>query len=176
MTTPAGRSACGGAGFWQQRADVVVVGTGVAGLAAALSAHRRGARVVVLGKAGDTATFYAQGGIAVVVPRTDDSVEAHVADTLAAGGGLCDPAAVASIVADGYAAVADLVSDGARFDEDGRGRWALTREGVTPADGSCTRAVTPPGPRYNARWTAPRPCSTSVGTTWLSRSCTATAR
>ncbi|MDF2830540.1 MAG: L-aspartate oxidase, partial [Mycobacterium sp.] len=123
------RGACGGAGFWQQRADVVVVGTGVAGLAAALSAHRRGARVVVLGKAGDTATFYAQGGIAVVVPRTDDSVEAHVADTLAAGGGLCDPAAVTSIVADGYAAVADLVSDGARFDEDGRGRWALTREG-----------------------------------------------
>jgi L-aspartate oxidase len=123
------RPGCGGAGFWQQRADVVVVGTGVAGLAAALSAHRRGARVVVLGKAGDTATFYAQGGIAVVVPRTDDSVEAHVTDTLAAGGGLCDPAAVTSIVADGYAAVADLVSDGARFDEDGRGRWALTREG-----------------------------------------------
>jgi L-aspartate oxidase len=127
MTVPG--PGCGGPGFWQQRADVVVVGTGVAGLAAALSAHRRGARVVVLGKAGDTATFYAQGGIAVVVPRTDDSVEAHVADTLAAGGGLCDPAAVTSIVADGYAAVADLVSDGARFDEDGHGRWAVTREG-----------------------------------------------
>jgi L-aspartate oxidase len=121
--------ACGGAGFWQQRADVVVVGTGVAGLAAALAAHRRGARVIVLSKAGDTATFYAQGGIAVVVPRTDDSVEAHVADTLAAGGGLCDPAAVTSIVADGYAAVAELVSNGAAFDEDGRGRWTLTREG-----------------------------------------------
>ena len=124
---------CGGSGRWQQRADVVVVGTGVAGLAAALAAHRRGSRVVVLSKAsraeGATATFYAQGGIAVVVPRTDDSVEAHVADTIAAGGGLCDPEAVTSVVADGYSAVAELVDFGARFDESAPGRWSLTREG-----------------------------------------------
>ncbi len=120
---------CGGAGYWQQRADVVVVGTGVAGLAAALAAHRHGRRVVVLSKASETATFYAQGGIAVVVPRTDDSIEAHVADTLAAGGGLCDPEAVTSIVADGYAAVAELVDFGARFDEAAPGQWSLTREG-----------------------------------------------
>jgi L-aspartate oxidase len=129
MTGPS----CGGAGIWQQRADVVVVGTGVAGLAAALAAHRRGRRVVVLSKAsqaeGATATFYAQGGIAVVVPRTDDTVEAHVADTVAAGGGLCDPEAVTSIVADGYPAVAELVDFGARFDESVPGRWSLTREG-----------------------------------------------
>ncbi len=60
---------------WQQRADVVVVGTGVAGLAAALAAHRAGRRVVVLSKAdrrpGMTATHYAQGGIAVVLPHSD---------------------------------------------------------------------------------------------------------
>jgi L-aspartate oxidase len=114
---------------WRKRADVVVVGTGVAGLAAALAAHRRGKRVVVLSKAAETATHYAQGGIAVVLPRTDDSIDAHVADTLAAGGGLCDPDAVRSIVADGYAAVADLVDDGARFDEAAPGQWSLTREG-----------------------------------------------
>jgi L-aspartate oxidase len=114
---------------WQQRADVVVIGTGVAGLAAALAAHRKGARTVVLSKAPDTATFYAQGGIAVVLPHTDDSVEAHVRDTVAAGAGLCDPDAVRSIVADGYRAVADLVDDGARFDESAPGPWALTREG-----------------------------------------------
>jgi len=114
---------------WQQRADVVVIGTGVAGLVAALAAHRRGRSVLVLSKIGDTATFYAQGGIAVVLPDTDDSVDAHVADTLAAGGGLCDPEAVRSIVADGYRAVAELVDDGARFDEATPGRWALTREG-----------------------------------------------
>src|SRR5690242_21930323 len=115
--------------MWHQRADVVVVGTGVAGLVAALAAHRRGRSVVVLSKAADTATFYAQGGIAVVLPDTDDSVDAHVADTLAAGAGLCDADAVTSIVADGYRAVSELVSDGAQFDESAAGGWALSREG-----------------------------------------------
>jgi L-aspartate oxidase len=118
---------------WHQRADVVVIGTGVGGLAAALAAHRAGYRVVVLSKAGrrpgGTATHYAQGGIAVVLPDSDDSVDAHVADTLAAGAGLCDADAVTSIVADGYRAVAELVRDGARFDEATPGSWALTREG-----------------------------------------------
>lgn len=122
-------TACGGSRFWRLRADVVVVGTGVAGLAAALSAHRRGRKVVLLSKAGETATFYAQGGIAVVLPDNDDSVDAHVADTLAAGAGLCDAEAVRSIVADGYRAVAELISAGAHFDEGAPGRWALTREG-----------------------------------------------
>ncbi|WP_293002149.1 L-aspartate oxidase [Mycobacterium sp.] len=118
---------------WQEHADVVVIGTGVAGLAAALAAHRAGRRVVVLSKAGRragaTATHYAQGGIAVVLPDTDDSVDAHVADTLNAGAGLCDPEAVTSIVADGYRAVTELVSDGARFDHAAAGGWALGREG-----------------------------------------------
>ncbi|MDR3664112.1 MAG: L-aspartate oxidase [Mycobacterium sp.] len=122
-------AACGGRGYWRQRADVVVVGTGVAGLAAARAAQAAGSRVVVVGKAGETATGYAQGGIAVVVPDTDDSVEAHVADTVAAGAGLCDVDAVTSIVADGYAAVRELVGAGAAFDEAGPGRWSLTREG-----------------------------------------------
>ncbi|MGV0837000.1 L-aspartate oxidase [Mycolicibacterium thermoresistibile] len=128
------RFGCGGSGSvaWQQRADIVVIGTGVAGLIAALTAQRAGRRVVVLSKAdavGQTATRYAQGGIAVVIPESDDSVEAHVADTVTAGGGLCDPQVVRSIVADGYAAVSDLVGIGARFDETPTGRWARTREG-----------------------------------------------
>ncbi|CQD14919.1 L-aspartate oxidase [Mycobacterium europaeum] len=118
---------------WTDSADVVVIGTGVGGLAAALAAHRAGRRVVVLSKAdqarGATATHYAQGGIAVVLPDNDDSVEAHVADTVAAGAGLCDPDAVASIVADGYRAVSELVGAGARFDEAAPGRWDVTREG-----------------------------------------------
>ena len=83
----------------------------------------------MLSKAADTATFYAQGGIAVVLPDTDDSIDAHVADTIAAGAGLCDPDAVRSIVSDGYRAVVELVDDGARFDEAEPGRWSLTREG-----------------------------------------------
>src|SRR5947209_17600439 len=90
---------------WQQTADVVVIGTGVGGLAAALAAHRAGRRVVVVSKAGrkpgGTATHYAQGGIAVVLPDNDDSIDAHVADTLAAGAGLCDPDTVTSYVTDG---------------------------------------------------------------------------
>lgn len=118
---------------WRDNADVVVVGTGVAGLAAALAAHRAGRKVVVLNKAshtsGVTATHYAQGGIAVVLPDNDDSVDAHVADTVVAGAGLCDPEAVYSIVADGYRAVAELVGAGARFDTNPSGRWDLTREG-----------------------------------------------
>jgi L-aspartate oxidase len=135
---------------WQQSADVVVIGTGVGGLAAALAAHRAGRRVVVLSKAGrkpgGTATHYAQGGIAVVLPDNDDSVDAHVADTLAAGAGLCDPDAVTSIVADGYQAVTELVGDGARFDESSTGGWALSREGghsrrrIVHANGDATGA------------------------------------
>jgi L-aspartate oxidase len=118
---------------WEDTADVIVIGTGVAGLAAALAAHRAGRKVVVLSKAdqrhGVTATHYAQGGIAVVLPDNEDSVDDHVADTLAAGAGMCDPDAVYSIVADGHRAVTELVGDGARFDESTPGRWALTREG-----------------------------------------------
>src|SRR5271155_1136079 len=121
---------------WTAAADVVVIGTGVGGLAAALAAHRAGRNVVVLSKAdqrhGVTATHYAQGGIAVVLPdnpENQDSIDDHVADTLAAGAGMCDPDAVYSIIADGYRAVSELVGDGACFDESGPGRWALTREG-----------------------------------------------
>src|ERR1700740_611959 len=97
---------------WNDSADAVVIRTGVAGWAAALAAHRAGRSVVVLSKAdqarGVTATHYAQGGIAVVLPDNDESVDAHVADTLAAGAGLCDPHAGCSIVAAGHPAVSEL--------------------------------------------------------------------
>ena len=115
---------------WEAHADLVVVGGGVAGLTAARAASRRGLRVLTVSKGGptDTATQYAQGGIAVVAP-TGDSVDAHVADTLAAGGGLCDEAAVRSIVAAGPDAVAALTDLGAVFDRGRDGDVARTREG-----------------------------------------------
>ncbi|NKY58672.1 L-aspartate oxidase [Nocardia flavorosea] len=115
---------------WEERADLVVIGGGVAGLTAARAASRRGLRVLILSKGGpsDTATQYAQGGIAVVAPQ-GDSVDSHVADTLAAGGGLCDPAAVRSIVEAGPDAVAALTDLGAVFDLGRDGQISRTREG-----------------------------------------------
>ncbi|MGW0231649.1 L-aspartate oxidase [Actinopolymorpha singaporensis] len=142
---------------WEATADLVVVGTGVAGLSAALEATRAGLRVVVVTKAEADAgnTRWAQGGVAVVLPgehEPGDSVRRHVDDTLVAGAGLCDPAAVATILADGPDAVARLRAGGAAFDPAGddqpdrRGRLALAREGghtafrVVHAGGDATGA------------------------------------
>ncbi len=134
---------------WDASADLVVVGSGVAGLTAALDASASGLRVVVVTKdAVDSgSTRWAQGGVAVVVGDVPgDTVEAHVADTLTAGAGLCDPDAVASILRDGPAAVARLRARGAVFDPGPGGRLARTREGghsafrVVHAGGDATGA------------------------------------
>ena len=104
---------------WEAAADLVVVGSGVAGLTAALDAAELGLRVVVVTKDASDAgsTRWAQGGVAVVLGDVaGDTVEAHVADTIAAGAGLADDAAVAEILADGPAAVAGLRGRGAVFD------------------------------------------------------------
>ncbi|MGH3906187.1 MAG: L-aspartate oxidase [Pseudonocardiaceae bacterium] len=118
-------------------ADLAVVGTGVAGLTAALRAAEFGLRVVMVTKAAveDGNTRWAQGGVAVVSPGTGDSVEAHVTDTLAAGAGLCDEVATRRILADGPAAVRALRGRGAIFDSaydfsgSGFGDLERTREG-----------------------------------------------
>ncbi|WP_232662165.1 L-aspartate oxidase [Pseudonocardia sp. TRM90224] len=134
---------------WDAQADLIVVGSGVAGLTAALDAAELGLRVVVVTKDAVDAgsTRWAQGGVAVVVGDiAGDTVDAHVADTLEAGGGLCDAAAVASILADGPGAVARLRARGARFDPGADGRLARTREGghsafrVVHAGGDATGA------------------------------------
>lgn len=97
---------------------VLVVGSGVAGLTAALEADgREGVEVVLVTKAalGTSNTAWAQGGVAVVTDP-DDSVAAHVADTLVAGAGLSDDDAVRVLCAEGPDAVAGLVRRGVRFD------------------------------------------------------------
>ena len=112
--------------------DLLVVGSGVAGLTAAVRAARRhGLSVAVVTKAGiDSATTrWAQGGIAAVLDPGADSTELHVTDTLAAGGGLCDVDAVRALVEQGPDAVRDLIGLGAVFDRDDQGRLDLAREG-----------------------------------------------
>src|SRR5918999_1440352 len=116
----------------QQFTDVLVIGGGVAGLRAAISAAEGGANVLVLTK--DTIeqsnTWYAQGGIAAVLQPLD-SYESHVQDTLKGGAGLCDRSAVEIVVKEGPERVLELLSWGIRFDKDAGGALGLafTREG-----------------------------------------------
>ncbi len=109
-------------------ADFIIVGGGIAGLRAAVGLAPHG-RVIVLTKADVTEsnTGYAQGGIAAAV-GADDSPDLHAADTMRAGDGLCDEAAVRVLVEEGARDVRELVDWGARFDREPDGRLALGRE------------------------------------------------
>jgi L-aspartate oxidase len=123
---------------WIVETDVVVVGSGVAGLTTALriagvvgaSSTQTGLRVMVVTKdvlaAGSTR--WAQGGIAAAL-GPDDTPAEHLADTLVAGVGLCDREAVEVLVDEGPAAVRELIDLGTRFDRSSTGELSLTREG-----------------------------------------------
>ncbi|MEU5395776.1 L-aspartate oxidase [Streptomyces tibetensis] len=115
---------------WSIAADVVVVGSGVAGLTAALRCEAAGLRTVVVTKArlDDGSTRWAQGGIAAALGE-GDTPEQHLDDTLVAGAGLCDEGAVRLLVTEGPDAVRRLIETGARFDESSEGALELTREG-----------------------------------------------
>lgn len=108
--------------------EVVVVGSGIAGLTAALEASKD-FEVTLVTKRGlkETATWYAQGGVASAATR-EDSPQLHFRDTLAAGAGLCDPAAVTVLVTEGPDSIGHLINLGTDFDwlED---RLSLTKEG-----------------------------------------------
>lgn len=120
---------------WTTHADVVVVGSGVAGLTAALHLRALVPRVVLVTKGvlASGSTVWAQGGIAAALDPSD-SPAAHLADTLAAGGGLCDPAAVEVLVTEGPSRVRELAGLGAGFDLADDGAFSLTREGGHGAD------------------------------------------
>ncbi len=143
---------------WSIEADVVVVGSGIAGLTAALHAReavaaadgygrRRRPRVLLVTKvlidAGSTR--WAQGGIAAAL-GPGDTPEAHLQDTLVAGVGLCDVEAVRILVTEGPARMRDLIARGATFDTGPEGQLSLTREGghlidrVAHAGGDATGA------------------------------------
>jgi L-aspartate oxidase len=115
---------------WAESTDVVVVGSGVAGLTAALHLREAGLHVTVVTKVNidDGSTRWAQGGIAAVLDPLD-TPGAHAEDTLVAGVGLGDPAAVGVLVTEGPARVRELMRWGAEFDRYPDGRLMLTREG-----------------------------------------------
>ena len=115
---------------WTHGTDVVVAGSGIAGLSAALHARAAGHAVTVVTKVNvaDGSTRWAQGGIAAALDPADSPAE-HLADTLAAGVGLCDEAAVRVLVEEGPGRLRELIERGAVFDTDPDGGLALTREG-----------------------------------------------
>ncbi|SKC39587.1 L-aspartate oxidase [Krasilnikoviella flava] len=120
---------------WTTAADAIVVGTGIAGLTAALELRTRVPRVLLVtkGALSSGSTVWAQGGIAAAL-HPDDTPDAHLTDTLAAGGGLSDPEAVRVLVTEGPDRVRELVARGTSFDVGPDGDIALTREGGHRAD------------------------------------------
>jgi L-aspartate oxidase len=132
-----------------ERLDVLVIGSGVAGLSAAVRlAQLASARVGVLtkGELEQTTTRWAQGGVAAVLPGDEDSTDLHLADTLRAGAGLCDESAVRVLVDEGPSRVHELIALGAVFDRGPAGDLARAREGghsmprVLHAGGAATGA------------------------------------
>ena len=158
MTVP---PAVAGPGAGVAPLDVLVLGSGVAGLSAAVrlaapvlpapgapGGTPTGLRVGVLTKAelSQSATRWAQGGVAAVLGGDEDSTDLHLADTLAAGAGLCDTDAVRVLVDEGPSRVHELIAMGAVFDRQPGGALALAREGghstarVVHAGGAATGA------------------------------------
>lgn len=129
-------------------ADVLVVGSGVAGLRAAIAASEAGKEVVVLSKgdASTSSTAWAQGGIAGAV-HPDDEPELHAKDTVDAGAGLCDPDMVDLLCREGPDEIRTLMDWGMRFDLEDDGSPSLGREGghlrprILHTDGAATGAA-----------------------------------
>ncbi len=131
--------------------DVLIIGGGIAGLSLALRlAERVKVAIVAKGPLTESASLYAQGGIAAVLDQ-DDSIDTHIEDTLNAGGQLCDHEAVRRVVERGAESVQWLIDQGVLFTrergEDGSGGYHLTREGghsrrrVIHAEDATGRAV-----------------------------------
>ncbi len=133
--------------------DVLVLGSGVAGLSAAVRLADPGGPspspslgVLTKGVLSQSATRWAQGGVAAVLGADEDSTDLHLADTLAAGAGLCDEEAVRILVDEGPGRVHELIALGVEFDREATGSLALAREGghsrprVVHAGGAATGA------------------------------------
>ncbi len=115
------------------KTDVLIIGSGIAGLSFAIKVAKRFPHqsVTVITKADDSEsnTKYAQGGIAVVLDELADSFEKHIADTLKAGDGLCNREVVELVVKEGPDRLKEIIEWGVEFDQDATGKLALGREG-----------------------------------------------
>ncbi|MCD6093986.1 MAG: L-aspartate oxidase, partial [Candidatus Omnitrophica bacterium] len=110
--------------------DALIIGTGIAGLSAAIEVAPKGKVILVTkGKVRDANTEYAQGGIAAAVSK-DDSPDLHLQDTLRAGAGLCKKEAVEILVREAPLRVKELIEIGAQFDLTKEGKPSLGREGA----------------------------------------------
>ena len=112
------------------RGDFIIVGSGIAGLRAAVELAPAG-DIVIITKAdpNESNTEYAQGGIAAAIGK-DDSPELHAHDTMIAGDGLCDERAVRVLCEEGPRYTHELVEWGARFNRNADGEPALASEGA----------------------------------------------
>ncbi|MES2111667.1 MAG: L-aspartate oxidase [Bacteroidota bacterium] len=110
--------------------DFLVVGSGIAGLSFALKAAKHG-KVLIVTKSNEdeSNTKYAQGGVAVVVDKKEDSFEKHIEDTLIAGDGLCDKEVVEAVVTEGPARINEIIDYGTNFDKTKDGIYDLAKEG-----------------------------------------------
>jgi L-aspartate oxidase len=115
------------------KTDVLIIGSGIAGLTLAIKVARSSPdrRVVIVTKKGllESNTNLAQGGIAVALNGHDDSFEKHIEDTLRAGDGLCERAVVEKVVRDAPQRLQELADWGIEFDKDENGKVQLGREG-----------------------------------------------
>jgi L-aspartate oxidase len=111
-------------------ADFLVIGSGIAGLSFALKAAKHG-KVLIVTKSNEdeSNTKYAQGGVAVVVDKKEDSFEKHIEDTLIAGDGLCDKETVEIVVEEGPERIREIIEYGTNFDKTNEGMYDLAKEG-----------------------------------------------
>lgn len=110
--------------------DFLIVGSGIAGLSFALKAAKHG-KVLIITKSNEdeSNTKYAQGGVAVVVDKQEDSFEKHISDTLIAGDGLCNKQVVDLVVREGPERISEIIAYGTQFDKTNAGIYDLAKEG-----------------------------------------------